>query len=110
VWRHFDVSTIIIHVPVRAAGDRPIAFTGTLANRAFFTRIIAPLAMAIQFAGTWVAPLGPWRSKRNAYYGKSSGVFNLPSGDNATFLLVAALMAGVAISDRAFESTASAIH
>jgi hypothetical protein len=76
----------------------------------FFTRIIAPLAMAIQFAGTWVAPLGPWRSKRNAYYGKSSGVFNLPSGDNATFLLVAALMAGVAISDRAFESTASAIH
>jgi len=29
---------------------------------------------------------------------------------NATFLLVAALMAGVAISDRAFESTASALH
>jgi hypothetical protein len=40
----------------------------------------------------------------------SSGVVNLPSGDNASFLLVAALMAGVAISDQAFESTASAIH
>jgi hypothetical protein len=40
----------------------------------------------------------------------SSDVVNLPSGDNATFLLVAALMAGVAISDPAFESTASAIH
>jgi hypothetical protein len=76
----------------------------------FFARTIAPLAMAIQFAGAWVAPLGPWRSKRDAYCGKSSGVVNLPSGDNATFLLVAALMAGVAISDPAFESTASAIH
>jgi hypothetical protein len=30
--------------------------------------------------------------------------------DSATFLLVAALMAGVAISGRAFESTASALH
>jgi len=46
----------------------------------------------------------------NAYCGKISGVVNLPSGDNATFPLVAALMAGVAISDRAFGSTASAIH
>jgi len=76
----------------------------------FFARIIAPLAMAIQFAGAWVALLGPRRPKRNTYYGKSSGVVNLPSGDNAIFLLVAALMAGLAISDRAFESTASAIH
>jgi hypothetical protein len=76
----------------------------------FFARIIAALAMAIQFAGAWVALLGPRRPKRNAYYGKSSGVVNLPSGDNATFLLVAALIAGVEISDRAFESTASAIH
>jgi hypothetical protein len=76
----------------------------------FFARIIAPLAMAIQFAGASVALLGPRRPKRNAYYGKSCGVVNSQSGDNATFLLVAALMAGVAISDRAFESTASAIH
>jgi hypothetical protein len=76
----------------------------------FFARIISPIAMAIQFAGAWVALLGPRRPKRNAYYGKISGVVNLPSGDNATFLLVAALMAGVAISDRAFGSTASAIH
>jgi hypothetical protein len=76
----------------------------------FSARIIAPLATAIQFAGAWVALLGPRRPKRNAYYGKSSGVVNLPSGDNATFLLVAALMACVAISDQAFESTASAIH
>ena len=76
----------------------------------FFARIIAPLAMAIQFAGAWVALLGPRRPKRNAYNGKSSGVVNLPSGDNAIFLLVAALMAGVAIGDWAFESTASAIH
>ena len=73
----------------------------------FFARTIAPLAMAKQFAGAWVALLGPRRPKHNAYYGKSSGVVNLPSGDNA---LVGALMAGVAISDRAFESTASAIH
>jgi hypothetical protein len=35
---------------------------------------------------------------------------DLPSGDNATFLLVAAPMIGVEISDRASESTASAIH
>jgi len=34
----------------------------------------------------------------------------LPSPDDATFIGVAALMAGVAISDLAFESTASAIH
>jgi len=40
----------------------------------------------------------------------TSGVVNLPSGDYATFLLVWVLMAGVAISDRSFESTASAIH
>jgi hypothetical protein len=33
-----------------------------------------------------------------------------PSGLPGIALLVAALMAGVAISDRAFESTASAIH
>jgi hypothetical protein len=66
--------------------------------------------MASQFAGTRVALPGPRRPKPNAYYGKISGVVNLPSGDNATFLLVAALMPGVAISDRAFESTASAIH
>jgi hypothetical protein len=37
-------------------------------------------------------------------------VVSVPSGDNATFLLVAALMAGVASSDRAFESRARAIH
>jgi hypothetical protein len=55
----------------------------------FFARIFAPLAMAIQFAGAWVAPLSSRRPKRNVYYGKSSGV---------------------AISDGAFESTASAIH
>jgi hypothetical protein len=54
--------------------------------------------------------LSTWRSKRNAYDGKSSGVVKSLSGDNATFLLVAALMACVAISDRAFKSTASAIH
>jgi hypothetical protein len=41
---------------------------------------------------------------------KAPGVVNLPSGDNAKFLLVAAPVAGVAISDWAFESTASAIH
>jgi NmrA-like family protein len=76
----------------------------------FFARIIAPLATAIQFAGAWVAPLGSWRSKPIGYCGKTSGVVNLLSGDNATFLLVVAPMAGVAISDRAFESMASAIH
>ena len=76
----------------------------------FFARIDAPLAMAIQFAGAWVALLGPRRPAPNAYYGKISGVVTLPSGDSATFLLVAALMAGVAISDQAFESTASALH
>ena len=63
----------------------------------FFVHIVAPLAMAIQFAGAWVAV----RGRRIA---------NLSSGHNATFLLVAALMASVAISDRAFESMASAIH
>jgi hypothetical protein len=54
--------------------------------------------------------LSTWRSKRNAYDGKSSGVVNLLPGDNATFLLVATVMACVAISNWAFESTASAIH
>ena len=74
------------------------------------TRALSRPAMPIQFAGASVALLGPRRPKRNACYKKSSGVLNLPSGYNATVLSVAALMAGVAISDRAFESTASAIH
>jgi hypothetical protein len=107
---HTGRATIIIHVPVWAAGDRPVAFAGTLANRGSFLRIITPLAMAIQFVGTWFALLGPRRPKRDAHYGKNSDVVNWPSRDNATFMWVSALMAGVAISDRAFESTASAIH
>jgi hypothetical protein len=73
---HTGRATIIIHVPVWAPGDRPVAFAGTLANRGSFLRISTLLSMAIQFMGTWFA----------------------------------LLMAGAAISDRAFESTASAIH
>ena len=65
--------------------------------------------MAIQFVGSWFALLGSWRPTRDAYYGKNSDVVNLPSPESSTFIGVAALMAGVAISDLAFESTASAI-
>ena len=105
-----DRATIIIHVSVWAAGNRPVAFAGILANRGSFLRIIAPVAMAIQFVGSWFAPLGPRGPKRDAYYGKNSDVVNLPSPDDATFIGVAALMAGVAISDLAFDSMAGAIH
>ena len=107
---HTGRATIIIQVPVWAAGDRPVAFAGTLANRGSFLRIITPLAMAIEFVFTWFALLGPRWPKRGAHHEKNSDVVNLPSPDDATFIGVAALMAGVAISDRAFESTASAIH
>ena len=37
----------------------------------FFARIFAPPAMAIQFAGAWVAPLGPREPKRNAFMEKA---------------------------------------
>jgi hypothetical protein len=40
-WRHFGVSIIIVHVPVWRAGDRPVAFSGVLANRGFFSRASA---------------------------------------------------------------------
>jgi hypothetical protein len=104
------VSKIIIHVPVWTAGDRPVAFAGILANRDFFRAHFRAPSDGNPIRGRLGCSSRPPAAEAQCIYGKSSGVVNSPAGDNATFLLVAALMAGVAISDRAFESTASAIH